>query len=289
MPATLRIAAEFTPWGATLWRLGADGTILDTRRMPGASVPAFAGAAEAVISGAGDWRGENSDVIAMVCGLSDVALSSVPCGPLGSGFQTLELPEARLTLLALPALAQTRPAGLIAEGGLRVAGFLSARPGFDGVLCMAGPHSHWLHLSADEIVSFRSFMSGEIAGLLARDSALMGCLEKENIGSPAFSEAVSDSMSRPETLAASLLSLSAEHRLTGLSPQDAGARLTGLLTGAELAATRPYWLGQQVVVLGAPEHTERYHAALTAQGVPVEVFGEKDALEPGVNLVLAQL
>ena len=50
----------------------------------------------------------------------------------------------------------------------QIAGFLSEFPGFDGVVCLPGTHTKWVHLSAGEIVSFRTFMTGELFGLLQR-------------------------------------------------------------------------------------------------------------------------
>ena len=46
------------------------------------------------------------------------------------------------------------------------------------------------------------------------------------------------------------------------------AALSGLLIGAELAASRPYWLGQQVSVIGADAMARLYVAALAQVGVP---------------------
>jgi 2-dehydro-3-deoxygalactonokinase len=60
------------------------------------------------------------------------------------------------------------------------------------------------------------------------------------------------------------------------------ARLSGALIGAELAATRPYWLGQDVVVAGTPVLTELYVRALSQQGVRARVID-------GTRLALAGL
>ena len=49
----------------------------------------------------------------------------------------------------------------------------------------------------------------------------------------------------------------------------ARARLSGYLIGAELAAARPYWLGQDVVIAGAPALAQSYAMALATQGVTV--------------------
>ena len=55
--------------------------------------------------------------------------------------------------------------------------------------------------------------------------------------------------------------------LAGLSNDTARARLSGLLIGAELAATKPYWLGQQVAVIGEGGLARLYVNALATQSV----------------------
>ena len=75
-------------------------------------------------------------------------------------------------------------------------------------------------------------------------------------------------MSRPEALASRLFSLRAEGLLHNLQPNVARARLSGLLIGAELAAARPYWLGQQIALIGDPKLSAFYATALESQGAP---------------------
>jgi 2-dehydro-3-deoxygalactonokinase len=51
------------------------------------------------------------------------------------------------------------------------------------------------------------------------------------------------------------------------------------LLGAELAAMRPYWLGQQVIVIA---QSGLYSQALAAQGVPVALVHPSDAARDGL-------
>jgi 2-dehydro-3-deoxygalactonokinase len=86
----------------------------------------------------------------------------------------------------------------------------------------------------------------------------------------AFSEAVADALSKPEQLAARLFGLRAADLLHGQDSGVARARLSGLLIGAELAASRPYWLGQQIAIIGADALSSAYANALKPQGAFVE-------------------
>ncbi|MEQ9674208.1 MAG: 2-dehydro-3-deoxygalactonokinase, partial [Roseovarius indicus] len=59
--------------------------------------------------------------------------------------------------------------------------------------------------------------------------------------------------------------------------------LTGHLIGAELAAARAYWLGQQVAVIAPPPAP--IAAALKAQSVPCETQTPDDLLAPGLAAI----
>ncbi|MDZ4095977.1 MAG: 2-dehydro-3-deoxygalactonokinase, partial [Paracoccaceae bacterium] len=149
----------------------------------------------------------------------------------------------------------------------QIAGALALHPGFDGVICLPGTHSKWTHVSAGEVVSFQTCMTGELFALLSTQSVLRHGMAGDGWDDAAFDAALSDALSRPEKLATRLFSLRAEGLLAGLAPAQARARLSGLLIGIELAATRPYWLGQPVTLIGAEKLSGLYARALAAQGV----------------------
>ena len=69
-------------------------------------------------------------------------------------------------------------------------------------------------------------------------------------------------MSRPAAIASDLFSLRAQSLLTGLGPVVARSRLSGLLIGIELAAARPYWLGQDVAIVASDSPGDAYAEAL---------------------------
>ncbi|MEQ8901935.1 MAG: 2-dehydro-3-deoxygalactonokinase [Roseovarius sp.] len=149
----------------------------------------------------------------------------------------------------LPGLTQDSPADVL-DGWVRLLllGFAEARPDWDGVaLVLTEQLSHWVHLSAREAVSCQSFLTPRLI------AALGGTL-------PADTGALGDSLSRPERLATHLRSAEVTGRADAIS---------GFLIGAELAAARPYWLGQSVALIDGGGCGSGHAAALEAQGVPV--------------------
>ncbi len=242
----------------------------------------------AALAGGGDWEGALLDLVApwlasgrrtpvIVCGMAGAdegwapaPYRKVPCAPLAPGAAAAApVRDPRLEVAVLPGLAQDRPPDVMRGEETQIAGLLALRPGWDGVLCLPGTHCKWAEVSAGEVVSFRSFLTGELHALLAGRSVLRHALGAAD-GPPdraAFLAAVDEAMGRPAGLLAELFSIRAARLLGTLEPAAARARLSGLLIGLELAGARPWWLGREVIVLAAPPLAGLYVEALAAQGV----------------------
>ncbi|MGI1661905.1 2-dehydro-3-deoxygalactonokinase [Palleronia sp. KMU-117] len=221
----------------------------------------------------GPWLG-SARMPVVACGMVgsrqgwvEAPYATVPCRPLPGALVAAPVTDPRIDVRVVPGVRQLDPADVMRGEETQIAGFLATTPGFDGVICLPGTHSKWVQVSAGEIVSFRSFMTGELFELLSTASVLRHTVG-EGWDAEAFVQAVSDAMSRPEAIAARLFSIRAEALLKGLDPSVARARLSGALIGLELAGARPYWLGQDVALVGAPRLSAIYAAALGAQGVP---------------------
>lgn len=177
---------------------------------------------------------------------------------------------------------QDSPADVMRGEETQVAGLLSLSPDFDGIVCLPGTHTKWVRVSAGEICNFKSLMTGELFGLIAGQSVLRHSLAAEGSDSPAFLAAVSDAMARPERGFGGLFQLRAEALLSGLDPVVARARLSGTLVGWELAAAKPWWLGCDVTIIGAPALSALYAEALAAQGVQAAQMSVEDATLAGL-------
>jgi 2-dehydro-3-deoxygalactonokinase len=194
---------------------------------------------------------------------------AVPCPPLGADLATA--PCESLDVRVLPGLRQTTPSDVMRGEETQIAGFLALNPGWDGVICLPGTHTKWVQVSAGEVVSFQTFMTGELFALLSQKSVLRHSVSSAGWDDAAFDFTVEDILSKPEKLAARLFAIRADDLLDGTPPATARARLSGLLIGAELAATRPYWLGTNIAILGADATANAYARALKTQGAPATI------------------
>lgn len=194
---------------------------------------------------------------------------AVPCAPLGA-MPTLA-PCDGLRVLVLPGLRQTTPSDVMRGEETQIAGFLALNPGWDGVICLPGTHTKWVHVSAGEVISFQTYMTGELFALLSAHSVLRHSVQSDSWDETVFDFTVEEALSKPEKLAARLFAIRADDLLESTPPAAARARLSALLIGAELAASRPYWLGTNIAILGPDQAAQAYARALMTQGASATV------------------
>ncbi len=266
-------------WGTTnlrIWGMSQDLTVLSEvntgQGMNGLRSEDFE---PILLSNVDGWLSGSDSVPVIVCGMAGASggwetspYRKVPCLPLSAENSVRpRTVDRRLSVRILPGISQFAPAHDVMRGEeTQIAGFLSENPGFDGVVCLPGTHTKWVHLSAGEIVSFRTFMTGELFGLLQEHSVLRGTLDRSNWDEAEFVSSVETQISRPESLAARMFTVRAEALLSGLEPAKATGRLSGALIGAELAAARTYWLGRDLVLIGPDRLVSAYAGALAVVG-----------------------
>ena len=288
-------------WGSShlrIWLMDAQGDVLDhvqsdqgmTRRSPDQFEPTL-------LDHVGEALPEGRAVPVICCGMAgarqgwaEAPYAKVPCKPAElNGVTTVQSTDPRLKVHILPGVMQASPADVMRGEETQIAGFLKGNPKFDGVICLPGTHSKWVHISAEEIVSFKTFMTGELFALLFQGSVLQHSVSGDGWDDAAFETAVSDAMSRPAAVAGNLFSIRAETLLNDLSSDAARARISGLLIGIELAAARPYWLGQEVAVVGESNLARAYDSALTQQGAFVRNIAADDMTLNGLRAAYARL
>ncbi|NRB19147.1 MAG: 2-dehydro-3-deoxygalactonokinase [Rhodobacteraceae bacterium] len=200
-------------------------------------------------------------------GWAEAPYSQAPCTPPSIEAATrVHTDDPRISVFLLPGIKQLPTADVMRGEETQIAGFLAATPDFDGVVCLPGTHCKWVHISAGEVVSFRTFMTGELFALICGASVLRHSVGDDGWDAEAFEAAVADAISRPSAVAGNLFSIRAETLLCDLGSAAARSRISGLLIGIELAAARPYWLGQDVVIVGESGIAAAYESGLAQQG-----------------------
>lgn len=269
------IAVDWGTSNVRAWAMSASGTVLaEAGSDKGMGKLAPEGFEPALLDLIRDWGpvGAGKTLTVIACGMVgarqgwiEAPYARTPCPATPEGMILAPSRDPSLRVHIIPGIAQGQPADVMRGEETQIAGFLSLNPGWDGVLCLPGTHTKWVQVSAGEVVSFQTFMTGELFAIISKDTVLRHTVGGEGWDDAAFAEALSDAIAKPERLASRLFSLRAEHLLHGLAPATARARLSGLLIGAELAASRPYWLGQKIGVIGAGTVARIYVGALAQQ------------------------
>ena len=284
------IAADWSATELRVWAMGVDGKILaKTLLAVDTNTLTSDGFESALLGLIHTWLDESRAIPIIASGLIggkngwiDVALRSVPCQPVEAGhLQRVPLTDPRIAIYVIGGLVQNKPLDLMQGQETQIFGFLAQQPKFDGVLCIPGFQTRWAHISAEEVVSFQSFMTGELLGLLQSHSSLQSIQKSTNWDQNTFNDAVSESLSKPERIAAKLHGLHAELQL-GIETHSIDTRLTGYIVGLELAAAKPYWLGQAITVIGKGVLSNAYVSALKSVGALPQIFDAHTATIAGL-------
>lgn len=146
--------------------------------------------------------------------------------------------------------------------------------GPDCTLCHPGTHNKWVRLEDGRIAAFRTVMTGELFNLLKAHSILADLLVTAAEPGPAFEAGVRHGLDH-EDLTAELFSVRARTLLGKARREDSSAYVSGLLIGADLKIGLRLAGDGETVVVGSPQLTRLFGAALKAAGRPSrEIDGE---------------
>lgn len=285
------IAADWGTSRLRVWAMAADGRVLaGSASDRGMGQLDRAGFGPALLDIVAPWLGGGASdpVPVLVCGMAgartgwvEAPYRAVPCTPLDPARATRpDGADPRLPVLILPGLSQSSPPDVMRGEETQLAGLIAARPGWEGVVCMPGTHSKWARVRGGRVTAFRTFMTGELYALLARQSVLRLSVAGAEPDPAAFDEAAASGAGL-----AGLFSVRAAGLLGDVPAAAAAGRLSGLLVGAEIAAAEPFRGGAPLALVGAPALTSLYARALAARGGG----GDPPLILDGSDMALAGL
>ncbi|MFN3548127.1 MAG: 2-dehydro-3-deoxygalactonokinase [Mesorhizobium sp.] len=145
----------------------------------------------------------------------------------------------------------------------------------DGLVCLPGTHSKWAAIEAGRLVSFTTFMTGELFSVLGAHTILGDTLGEGGFdpADPAFRGGIEDMLREGAALIGSLFSLRAAGLLLADAAPNPRARLSGLLIGAEIAAARAmHGIGHEVGLVATGTQAELYRTAFGLAGFRCRVL-----------------
>ncbi|MBK4735365.1 2-dehydro-3-deoxygalactonokinase [Noviherbaspirillum pedocola] len=167
----------------------------------------------------------------------------------------------------------------------------AVRGDFSGLVCIPGTHSKWIRLETGCVMTFSTYLTGELFSVLGKHSILAHAVEPDQPplpDAPAFRSGLDAGMHRG--LQEQLFRLRAAQLLGFEQRGDGAARLSGLLIGAELAdAGRQYGGNGPILLIAAGMLGQLYEAALRQAGWDVETVDAEKAAQAGLARAAANL
>ncbi|MBU3077356.1 2-dehydro-3-deoxygalactonokinase [Sphingomonas quercus] len=136
----------------------------------------------------------------------------------------------------------------------------------DGLVLLPGTHGKWVRIEGGAIITFRTFMTGELFALLKDRSLLGRLMAPGRTDWDAFDRGVDRALHDP-ALTALLFTVRTEGLSGRTAPEALADYLSGLLIGAEIAGGggTP---GERISVIATGKLAERYARALPHAGWP---------------------
>ena len=241
----------------------------------------------------GNWLPKEGEVKypIIICGMAgaktgwkEAAYLKAPCPPVNKEkIIQIETEDQRISVRIVPGIMQKSPPDVMRGEETQIAGYLSKKPDFDGIICLPGTHTKWVHISAGEIVSFKTFMTGEIFLSLSERSILKSSVQSNDFDPTSFLEAFEDTYSNPALLSSKLFGLRAADLLENTSTKFLKSKLSGYLIGSELAGAKSYWLGQNIVMIGNDDLCVLYEKALKKLGLDATIENTQNVTLNGLK------
>lgn len=269
-------------WGTTsfrLWAMATDGSVLAAFDGPFGMSQLKKDEFGVVLDDNLAKLGIDKGVPVVICGMAGAAQGwreapylLAPTRLDLMGENAIKVPGWDRDIRILPGVKQMSPANVMRGEETQIAGLLYHHPDFKGVICLPGTHTKWVRVADKCISEFETCMTGEQFALFSKHSVLSHSMPNNEWSDAMFDTSIRDALEDPASVSRKLFSIRAEMLIGNQTSAQARARLSGLLIGQELAATRPYWENGSTTVIGAAALCELYRRALKIQGGAVEVL-----------------
>lgn len=271
-------------WGSTVlraYRFDGSGQVLETREFPSGIVNIQDGEFEAAFAVAcGDWIAAAPDASILMSGMIGSRQGWIEA-PYVNCVADLTTVAARLTRVRsdvatawiVPGVATQRGTGVhdVMRGEeTQVFGAIDAST--SAVVIAPGTHSKWIRVEAGNIVTFRTFITGELCAVLRTHSVLGRMMTGTWHDAEAFARGVRVALDGD--LAGDLFSVRTEGLFASIAPTALASYLSGLLIGSEIfsATLGPNKLATlaadtPIKIIGTATLANSYREALIAAGI----------------------
>ncbi|WP_119274981.1 2-dehydro-3-deoxygalactonokinase [Taklimakanibacter deserti] len=294
------IAMIAVDWGTTnrrAWALGRDGKVLAERQDgEGLLQVKPQGFARSFADFAALWltRGERLPVL--MCGMvgsklgwTEAPYIAAPADLSGLARHLHPVPfagDARIVIVpGVSAIDRGVPDVMRGEE-CQVLAVMAQRRLRDATLLLPGTHSKWVQVADGKLVSFRTYMTGELYNALTSSGTLAQLMEKGEADGEAFLRGLRQVRDEGSGALTHLLFGVRTLGLFDLMPRASlSTYLSGLLIGAEMTDAVAWSGAKQMIAVGSPKLLENYRRAADFFGLAFEAHDNSALLPPALHMI----
>ena len=291
-------------WGTSSFRLWlidqAGGVIAERRSHEGMMVAGKLGFAS-VLQSHLDAVGAGDALPVIVCGMAGARQGWVEAGYIDTPARlsailegAAPIPSQLRDMRVLPGIAHRNPGAPDVMRGeeTQLLGALGLDSRGEVLVCMPGTHSKWVSVSDGRVECFATFMTGELFGVIARETilahAVAGAEGTED--TDAFRSAVAAAFADPALATNLLFQVRARQLLYDGKASSARESISGTLIGLELSgglSRETNALGVMLIASGRLQAL--YRMAFDTLSIPIQPIDADDAVLRGLSLAARTL
>ena len=237
------------------------------------------------------WLDNTKITTVMSCGMVgakqgwvETPYLKTPCVPIDNNqLTTANTLDKRIIVHLVPGVMQNHPADIMRGEETQIAGFINKNQDFNGVVCLPGTHSKWVNINEGQITSFKTFMTGELFGVITNHTLIRHSTSIKGWIQESFEDGIHEGFNNPGLIASNLFSLRAESIVNNLGRNQARSTLSGLLLGVELNGAQIYWKNNDVTLIGSELLSNNYNQGLKVLGGQSQSFSVEAATLSGLS------
>lgn len=243
------------------------------------------------------WLDDTKVTTVMACGMVgskqgwvETPYLKTPCVPIDNQQLTIATTkDNRIKVNFVPGVMQNNSADIMRGEETQIAGFINKNPDFNGVVCLPGTHTKWVNVKEGQITSFKTFMTGELFGVISNHTLIRHSISIKGWNQAGFEAGIHEGFNNPGSIASNLFSLRAESIVNDLDRDQARSTLSGLLLGVELNGAQTFWENSNVIIIGSQLLSDNYHQGLKILGGQSQLFSLETATLSGLSFAYREL
>ena len=216
-------------------------------------------------------------------GWEEAPYQKTPCNLKSLNYITPSLKDNRISLKIFSGVSQINQPDVMRGEETQIAGFLNENPNFNGSICLPGTHSKWVEIKNNNIIKFKTFMTGELFEIISKNSVLIHSVKAEKIDKMELLKSVDKILQKPELFSNALFQLRADDLINSKGPTIYKSRLSGYLLAIELLGSVEFWKNNDIVLIGNPDLTEMYQFVLNKKVKSIKKFLSSDMVLKGLK------